>query len=396
MWKISRPLGRGSFGFVSLAVSQPNDDESKLDLPSLVAIKSAEVFQSHLFQKECDFHAKLHDCPHILRCFGSFISERNGFLVYNMILEYASGGSLADRIRCSGGGGLPDNEVRWYTKGLLKGLSHMHKLGYVHCDIKPHNILLVGGSSGLSFSMRRTRLTRETVKIADFGQTKKAGKMETDGQQDNGRRGSPLFMAPESVLRQEYEPCSDIWAVGCTVLQMITGKPAWKCDSETETCAILYRIGFTEKVPEIPSWVSEEGRDFLRKCLAKSGCSWGWRSIVWVKELFVKGTDWRVGDVFRVRDLIIGIRLQWRRLLLEVLFPSELIPRVLSIHVPKVQTDVHNCLGNIYRLHSLVKAAYDGMRKMAALIMLFHGLRLRMEAYVKWASKKSIAICISP
>lgn len=51
MWKISRPLGRGSFGFVSLAVSQPNDDESKLDLPSLVAIKSAEVFQLHSFQK---------------------------------------------------------------------------------------------------------------------------------------------------------------------------------------------------------------------------------------------------------------------------------------------------------------------------------------------------------
>ncbi|KAF7126691.1 hypothetical protein RHSIM_Rhsim11G0033400 [Rhododendron simsii] len=269
MWKISRPLGRGSFGFVSLAVSQPNDDESKLDLPSLVAIKSAEVFQLHPFQKECDFHAKLHDYPHILRCFGNFISEKNGFLVYNMILEYASGGSLADRIRCSGGGGLPDYEVRWYTKGLLKGLNHMHKLGYVHCDIKPHNILLVGGSSCLSFNTRRRRLRLETVKIADFGQTKKAGKMETDGQQDNGRRGSPLFMAPESVLRQEYEPWSDIWAVGCTVLQMITGKPAWKCDSETETCAILYRIGFTEKVPEIPSWVSEEGRDFLRKCLVR-------------------------------------------------------------------------------------------------------------------------------
>lgn len=265
MWKISRPLGRGSFGFVSLAVSQPNDDESKLDLPSLVAIKSAEVS----FQKECNFHAKLQDHPHILRCFGSFISEKNGFLVYNMILEYASGGSLADRIRCSGGGGLPDYEVRWYTKGLLKGLSHMHKLGYVHCDIKPHNILLVGGSSRLSFNTRRRRLTQETVKIADFGQTKKAGKMETDGQQDNGRRGSPLFMAPESVMRQEYEPCSDIWAVGCTVLQMITGKPAWKCDLETETCAILYRIGFTEKVPEMPSWVSEEGRDFLRKCLVR-------------------------------------------------------------------------------------------------------------------------------
>ncbi|KAH7834146.1 hypothetical protein Vadar_013144 [Vaccinium darrowii] len=266
MMKISRPLGRGSFGFVSLAVSQPND-ESILDLPSLVAIKSAEVYQLHSFQKECNLHAILHDSPHILRCFGSFISEKNGVLIYNMVLEYASGGSLADTIRTSG---LPDYRVRWYTRGLLKGLSHIHKLGYVHCDIKPHNILLVGGMSLSSLNTRRTMLTQETVKIADFGQTKKAGKMGTDdGQQDGGLRGSPLFMAPESVLHQEYEPYSDTWAVGCTVLQMITGKPAWKCDSETETCAILYQIGFTEKVPEIPSWVSEEGRDFLRKCLVR-------------------------------------------------------------------------------------------------------------------------------
>ncbi|KAH7833463.1 hypothetical protein Vadar_006611 [Vaccinium darrowii] len=266
MMKISRPLGRGSFGFVSLAVSQPND-ESKLDLPSLVAIKSAEVFQLHSFQKECNMHAILHGSPHILRCFGSFVSEKNGFPVYNMVLEYASGGSLADTIRSTG---LPDFRVRWYTRGLLKGLSHIHKLGYVHCDIKPHNILLGGGSSRFNLNTWPKRLTQETVKIADFGQTKKAGKMGTDdGQRHDGRRGSPLFMAPESVLYQEYEPYSDIWAVGCTVLQMMTGKPAWKCDLETETCAILYRIGFTEKVPEIPSWVSEEGRDFLRKCLVR-------------------------------------------------------------------------------------------------------------------------------
>lgn len=265
MWKISKPLGRGSFGFVSLAVSQPND-ESNLDLPSLVAIKSTEVLQ---LQKECNLHTKLHNNPHILHCFGSFISEKNGFLVHNMILEYASGGSLADRIRWFGGGGLPDYQVRWYTKCLLKGLIHIHNLGYVHCDIKPHNILLVGGSSHPSFNARRKRLPLETVKIADFGQAKKAGKMETDGQKHNRQRGTPLFMAPESVLHQEYEPYSDIWAVGCTVLQMITGKPAWKCDSETEACAVLYRIGFTEKVPKIPNWVSEEGRDFLRKSLVR-------------------------------------------------------------------------------------------------------------------------------
>ncbi|PSR91385.1 Mitogen-activated protein kinase kinase [Actinidia chinensis var. chinensis] len=267
MSKISRPLGRGSFGFVSLAVSQPTD-EARLELPSFMAVKSAENFPINSLEKECNLHRKLDDCPHILRCFGGFVSEQNGVLYYSIRLEYASGGSLAYRIRSSNGG-LPDYEVRWYTKCLLKGLSHIHKQGYVHCDIKPHNILLVGGSSPFSLRTRRKMVELETVKIADFGQAKKAGKNGKDEESKMTWRGTPLYLAPECILHREYEPCSDIWALGCTVLEMITGKPAWKYDLETEACALLYRIGFTRQVPDVPTWVCEDGKDFVRKCLVR-------------------------------------------------------------------------------------------------------------------------------
>ncbi|KAI7989387.1 Mitogen-activated protein kinase kinase kinase 17 [Camellia lanceoleosa] len=264
MWKKARTLGRGSFGLVSLAISQPND-ESKLNLPSLMAVKSAETFQHHSLQKESNLLTELNDCPNILRCYGSFISndgDNNSVPLYNIILEYASGGSLANRINTSPGG-LSDYEIIWYTKSILIGLSHIHKKGYVHCDIKPHNILLVGGSLPLGLRTRRNKLEQETVKIADFGLAEKAGKKRKI-------EGTAMYMAPESVVYREYESRTDIWSLGCTVLEMITGEPCWKCEPGAETCALLFRIGFTEQVPEVPSWVSKEGKDFLRKCLVRN------------------------------------------------------------------------------------------------------------------------------
>ncbi|XAR70704.1 Mitogen-activated protein kinase kinase kinase [Bertholletia excelsa] len=266
--KITRLLGRGGFGFVSLAISQPKD-AAGINLASLVAVKSADICRLRFLQREGKLLQRFSCCRHILRCYGSFISCKDGVLLYNLWLEYASGGSLADHIRRSQGG-LAEYEQRWYTKCLLKGLSHIHMQGYAHCDIKPQNILIVGGSSRNSgFRTRRRMVEGEVLKIADFGHTKKTGKKLNDKGNGGGWRGTPLYAAPECVLYQEYEPWSDIWALGCTVLEMITGKPAWECDVGTEACALLYRIGFTTQVPEIPSWVSEEARDFLRRCLVR-------------------------------------------------------------------------------------------------------------------------------
>ncbi|KAL7162044.1 hypothetical protein ACSBR2_042506 [Camellia fascicularis] len=56
----------------------------------------------------------------------------NGEMVYNLLLKYGSGGTLADLIKKSGGCGLPESDVRYYTRSLLRGLNHIHQCGYVH------------------------------------------------------------------------------------------------------------------------------------------------------------------------------------------------------------------------------------------------------------------------
>ncbi|KAF2309342.1 hypothetical protein GH714_001677 [Hevea brasiliensis] len=186
------------------------------------------------------------------------LSHENGMTIYNLLLEYAPGGSLADLIN-KYGGKIPECDVRRYTRMILKGLSSIHNNGYVHCDLKPANIL-VFPSDQQDFQL----------KIADFGLAK-----EPD--EDNSRkffyqytfRGTPLYMSPESVKLAEISPALDIWSLGCIVIEMITGKPPWH---ELDVEDFFVRLAFEGSSPEIPASMSKKGKDFLRMCFMRPHC----------------------------------------------------------------------------------------------------------------------------
>lgn len=93
-------------------------------------------------------------------------------------------------------------------------------------------------------------------------------------------------MSPESVSDNEFESPCDIWAVGCAVVEMLTGKPAWNCRPESNVYSLLLKIGIGEELPEIPKDLSEEGKDFLRKCLVKDP-SKRWTADMLLKHPFV-------------------------------------------------------------------------------------------------------------
>ncbi|KAL2898602.1 Mitogen-activated protein kinase kinase kinase 17 [Bienertia sinuspersici] len=79
-------------------------------------------------------------------------------------------------------------------------------------------------------------------------------------------RGSPLWMAPEVVRGESQGRESDIWSLGCTVIEMFTGLPAWKdCGAHT-----LFQIGYSNDLPEFPAQLPELGKDFLKKCLNRN------------------------------------------------------------------------------------------------------------------------------
>ncbi|KAF8413807.1 hypothetical protein HHK36_001800 [Tetracentron sinense] len=272
MWMRGETIGKGSFGTVSLAITSPT---KKLHIPPpIIAVKSAQISLSHSLEKEMKILSQLNDCPQILRCYGHDITIEKGILLYNVLLEYASGGSLADRIENSGGG-LPEIQVRRFTRSLLQGLSHIHGRGCVHCDIKPQNILLVPSSSSPNSSgdwinSTKRRTSEDIAKIADFGLAKKVGRqMRKRSHNGLNIRGTPMYISPESVLYNEHEPHSDIWALGCTVVEMITGKPAWNIAQDTNVFALLHLIGYSQELPDIPGEMSEEAQDFVKRCLVR-------------------------------------------------------------------------------------------------------------------------------
>ncbi|KAL7162091.1 hypothetical protein ACSBR2_042547 [Camellia fascicularis] len=179
-----------------------------------MAVKSAEVSDSALLQREAIVLSNLYACPYIYWCFGEKImtGDRNR-IIYNLLLEYGSGGTLADLIKKSGGEGLPESDVRPYTRHILEGLDCVHSCGYVHRALKPENIIIVPIITGTG--------TEYVAKIGDFGLAKRAKQMRKMITMSKSckLRGSLGYSSPETVVDkgQQQESPSDVWALGMII-----------------------------------------------------------------------------------------------------------------------------------------------------------------------------------
>ncbi|KAH1065945.1 hypothetical protein J1N35_030932 [Gossypium stocksii] len=236
-WTRGRNIGRGSTATVCVAT---------VDQSRVFAVKSSELSQSESLRKEQRILSTL-SCPHVVGYKGCDISSENGKLLYNLFLEYAPSGTVMDAIQ-KHGGYLEEATVRSYTRGILLGLEFLHSRGIVHCDIKGQNVLV----------------TDDGVKIADLGCARRADEASSAAW---SIAGTPVYMAPE-VARGEQQGCSaDVWALGCTVIEMAAGRSPWP--DVSDPVSALYRIGFSSDVPEIPTNISKQAQDFLRKCLRR-------------------------------------------------------------------------------------------------------------------------------
>ncbi|CAM0954178.1 unnamed protein product [Alopecurus aequalis] len=233
-WTRVRTLGCGASGAeVFLAA----DDASG----ELFAVKSACASGAAALRREQEVMSALR-CPHIVSCIGGS-AGRDGS--YQLFLEFATGGSLADKVALIGG--LDERAVRAYAADVAAGLAYLHRAGTVHGDVKARNVVI--GADG-------------RAKLADFGCARKYGA----GGPIIG--GTPAFMAPEVARGEDQGPAADVWALGCTVVEMATGRAPWS-GMDGDALAAMHRIGYTDAVPEVPQWLSAEAKDFLGVCLVR-------------------------------------------------------------------------------------------------------------------------------
>ncbi|XP_030523004.1 mitogen-activated protein kinase kinase kinase 18-like [Rhodamnia argentea] len=270
-WIRGPTIGRGSTATVSLATTVPSGE--------LFAVKSAELSRSSPLQKERLVLSKLAS-PHIVEYMGHDITHESGKLYYNLWAEYLPKGTLLDEIRRRGGR-LGEPEIRSNTRKILRGLEYLHENGLVHGDVKGENLLM--GSDGLKIAdlgCARFVGTRQSSRVLSPSRAF-SGVDSRETHDECGEHGmlsehaivssdvfsgTPMFMAPEVARNEEQSFPSDVWSVGCTVIEMATGKGPW---AESDPVSALYRIGFSSDVPEIPRQLSDSGRDFLAKCLAR-------------------------------------------------------------------------------------------------------------------------------
>ncbi|KAJ6873808.1 mitogen-activated protein kinase kinase kinase 18-like [Populus alba x Populus x berolinensis] len=232
-WTRGHTIGRGSTATVSVATSIQSGD--------VFAVKSVELSQSGFLQREQKILSSIIS-PFIVSYKGCDVTRKNNKVMYNLFLEYMPSGSLSNAIHAHDGGRLDESLIRIFTYQILQGLDYLHLNGLVHCDIKSSNILVA--QSG--------------AKIADFGCAKRV-------EQQGPIAGTPMFMAPEVARGEEQGFASDIWALGCTIIEMASGGTPWH--NVSDPVSIIYRAGYSGHLPEFPCCLSEQARDFLDKCL---------------------------------------------------------------------------------------------------------------------------------
>ncbi|XP_063937827.1 mitogen-activated protein kinase kinase kinase 5 [Daucus carota subsp. sativus] len=246
-WNKGKLIGRGTFGSVYVGSDRETGALCAMKEVELVPgdEKSAECIRQ--LEQEIQLLRQLKH-PNIVQYYGSeTVGDR--FYIY---LEYVHPGSLVNYIRdhC---GAITEPIVRNFTRHILSGLTYLHSTKTIHRDIKGANLLV--DAYGV-------------VKLADFGMAK-----HLSGQAANlSLKGSPYWMAPELLqpdMQNESDPdlalAVDIWSLGCTIIEMMNGKPPW---SEYEGPAAMFKV--LKETPAIPETLSPEGKDFLQCCFRRN------------------------------------------------------------------------------------------------------------------------------
>ncbi|PON51768.1 Phosphorylase kinase, gamma catalytic subunit [Trema orientale] len=219
------------------------------------------------------------DHPGIVRLFFTF---QDTFSLY-MALESCEGGELFDQITRKGR--LSEDEARFYAAEVIDALEYIHGMGLIHRDIKPENLLLTVDGH---------------IKIADFGSVKpmqdsQITVLPNASSDDKACTfvGTAAYVPPEVLNSSPATFGNDLWALGCTLYQMLSGTSPFKDASEW---LIFQRI--IARDIRFPDYFSQEARDLIDRLLdldpsRRPGAGpVGYATLK--KHPFFKGVDWTI------------------------------------------------------------------------------------------------------
>jgi eukaryotic-like serine/threonine-protein kinase len=208
------------------------------------------------FQREAKVLASLNH-PNIASIYGL---EDSG-ATHALVMELVEGPTLADRIRS---GPIPIDEALRIAKQITEALEYAHERGIVHRDLKPANVKVTND---------------DAVKVLDFGLAKAiegdAASIDISTSPTMSRMatlagvllGTAAYMSPEQAKGKAVDRRADIWAFGCVLYEMLTGKQTFTGETVTDTLAAV--IMKDPDWSQLPASTPIRVRVLLQRCLQK-------------------------------------------------------------------------------------------------------------------------------
>ena len=229
-------IGQGSFASVYEATKLVSNQKYAIKIFPKQRIRSEKELRH--FQHEIDIMAYFKS-PYIVHLFDFFYDPANFYLVFDL----CKGGELFDYI-------IENDKIGEKTaatifKQVCLAISYSHSQNVAHRDIKPQNILITEFPS---------------IKVADFGL---CGYISPDFNLLTSFCGSPLYLAPECMKREDYDgKKSDIWSMGVLLYTMVVGKPPW----DNANIQSLFQKIMMEQI-SFPSHVSKQCKNLISMML---------------------------------------------------------------------------------------------------------------------------------
>jgi serine/threonine-protein kinase len=242
-YQLIEPLGTGGMAQVFRA--------RDLMLERFVAVKvlrsdysSDEEFQSR-FRQEAKAAANLSH-PNIVTVHDFGFDQ--GYLY--LIMEYVAGTNL--KIMIENLGKLNPDDALPLIVQACAGLGYAHRAGLVHCDVKPHNLLVAPD---------------QRLKVTDFGIARAIASIHPDEQSDVVW-GSPLYFSPEQAAGQAPSPASDVYSLGVVMYELMAGRPPFVAKT-AEKLAQLHREADPVSPRQFNANINPELEQIILKVLSK-------------------------------------------------------------------------------------------------------------------------------
>ena len=252
-YRLRSVLGRGGMGVVWLA------DDEQLDCP--VALKFLPEIVTHDRQAIADLKrevikSRALNHHHIVRVH-DFVTDG---VAAAISMEYVDGGTLSDlRLDQPGGVFEPEALLSWVEQ-LCSALTYAHGTArLVHRDLKPKNLMIT---------------SKGELKVADFGISRSITESASMGSLAHSSSGSPPYMSPQQIAGESPSPADDIYAVGATLYELLTGRPpfyrggALAIMDQVKT-KVPERVNERRRVNDIPGEVPAHWEETIAACLAK-------------------------------------------------------------------------------------------------------------------------------